>query len=82
MAVNKVWVFAEGGDGKVTSATLEMLTKARDVASTVEAVYSGPDAPYLDLYGPPRTIRTIPYDRVVSGDGSLDVRGKAVFVGL
>jgi electron transfer flavoprotein alpha subunit len=42
--VQKIWVFAELGDGKVTSATLEMLTKARDVASTVEAVYAGPDA--------------------------------------
>ena len=45
-------------------------------------VYSGPDAPYLDFYGPPRTIATIPYDRAVAKDGSPDVRGKAVFVGL
>ncbi len=49
-------------------------------------LYSGPDSPYLDFYGPPRTIPTIPYDRALAGlaprDGSLDVRGKAVFVGL
>jgi electron transfer flavoprotein alpha subunit len=44
MTVEKVWVYAELGDGKVTSATLEILTKARELASTVEAVYAGPDA--------------------------------------
>jgi electron transfer flavoprotein alpha subunit len=37
----KVWVFAEVGEGKVTTATLEMLTKAREVADTVEAIYAG-----------------------------------------
>jgi electron transfer flavoprotein alpha subunit len=40
----KVWVFAEVADGKVSGATLEMLTKAREIADTVEAVYAGPDA--------------------------------------
>ena len=49
-------------------------------------LYTGPDSPYLDFYGPPRTIPTIPYDQALSRlagrDGRLDVRGKAVFVGL
>jgi electron transfer flavoprotein alpha subunit len=40
----KVWVFAEVGDGKVTSATLEMLTKAREIADSVEAIYAGAGA--------------------------------------
>jgi electron transfer flavoprotein alpha subunit len=40
----KVWVFAEVADGKVSGATLEMLTKAREIGDTVEAVYAGPDA--------------------------------------
>jgi electron transfer flavoprotein alpha subunit len=44
MALNRVWVFAEAEDDKVTSATLEMLTKARELASTVEAVYAGSNA--------------------------------------
>src|SRR5438876_8485480 len=39
--VDKVWVYAEAADGKVTSATLELLTKARELGSTVEAVYAG-----------------------------------------
>jgi len=37
----KVWVYAEADGDKVTTATLELLTKAREVADTVEAVYAG-----------------------------------------
>jgi electron transfer flavoprotein alpha subunit len=37
----KVWVFAEAVDDKVTTATLELLTKAREIGSEVEAIYSG-----------------------------------------
>jgi electron transfer flavoprotein alpha subunit len=44
MALNKVWVFAEvDTPGKPTSMTLELLTKARQMAGTVEAFYAGPD---------------------------------------
>ena len=38
----KVWVFAEVASDKVTTATLELLTKAREIGSSVEAIYSGP----------------------------------------
>jgi electron transfer flavoprotein alpha subunit len=55
MTLPKVWVYAEGEDGKATSATLELLTRARDIGDTVEAVYSGADAdtiaPQLGEYG-------------------------------
>jgi adenylate cyclase len=41
---------------------------------------------YLNFYGPPGTITVIPYDRItqgtVSSHASLDLRGKAVFVGF
>ncbi|HEV7864295.1 MAG TPA: electron transfer flavoprotein subunit alpha/FixB family protein [Acidimicrobiia bacterium] len=44
MALSKVWVFAEADTpGKPTSMTLEMLTKAREMADTVEAFYAGAD---------------------------------------
>ncbi|MGH9011338.1 MAG: electron transfer flavoprotein subunit alpha/FixB family protein, partial [Acidimicrobiia bacterium] len=44
MALNKVWVFAEvDTPGKATSLTLELLTKAREMAGTVEAFYAGAD---------------------------------------
>jgi adenylate cyclase len=58
----------------------------RRLLERLARLYAGPDSPYLDFYGPPRTIPTIPYDRALlrlSGqEGGLDVRGKAVFVGL
>jgi len=44
MGLSKIWVFAEAVDGKVTPVTLELLTKARELSDTVEAVYGGADA--------------------------------------
>jgi electron transfer flavoprotein alpha subunit len=44
MTLDKIWVLAEATDGEVTSTTLELLTKARELADTVECVYSGDDA--------------------------------------
>jgi electron transfer flavoprotein alpha subunit len=42
MALNRIWVYAEVADGKVPSLALEMLTKARELGGTVEAVCGGP----------------------------------------
>src|SRR5690349_21226473 len=47
MAVSKIWVFAEADGDKPASATLEILTKARELADTVEAVYVGANADAL-----------------------------------
>jgi electron transfer flavoprotein alpha subunit len=47
MAVSKIWVFAEADGDKPAGATLELVTKARDLAETVEAVYVGADAAAL-----------------------------------
>jgi len=44
MALSKVWVYAEADGDKVSGATLELLTKARELADTVEAVYAGTNA--------------------------------------
>ncbi len=44
MAVNKIWVVGETFQGKPLSITLELLTKARELASTVEAFHWGSDA--------------------------------------
>jgi len=43
MAVSKIWVFGQVANGAPTSATLELLTKARSLASDV-AVFMGGDA--------------------------------------
>ena len=37
MAIDKVWVLAEASDGKPSSLTLELLTKARELGGAVEA---------------------------------------------
>jgi electron transfer flavoprotein alpha subunit len=47
MAVSKIWVFAEADGDKPAGATLEILTKARELASTVEAVFVGTNADAL-----------------------------------
>src|SRR6266545_4858704 len=55
MPIGKVWVFAEADEGKASSASLELLTKARELGDTVEAVLidSSPDAivPELGEHG-------------------------------
>jgi electron transfer flavoprotein alpha subunit len=47
MAISKIWVFAEADGDKPTTATLEILTKARELADTVEAVHVGKNADAL-----------------------------------
>ena len=37
MSLNNVWVFAQVSNGAPTSATLELLTKARSLSSNVAA---------------------------------------------
>lgn len=49
-------------------------------------MYGSPDSEYLNFYGPPETITTIPYHEIVrrgseGGQSGIDLRGKAVFVG-
>ncbi len=41
MTLNNVWVYAEANGDKVTTATLEVITKAREIGTTVSAVYAG-----------------------------------------
>ncbi|MCC6338805.1 MAG: electron transfer flavoprotein subunit alpha/FixB family protein [Acidimicrobiia bacterium] len=55
MAIGKVLVFAEADGAAVSSATLELLTKAREIGDAVEAVIVSADAaavaPQLGEYG-------------------------------
>ncbi|MCY3618108.1 MAG: electron transfer flavoprotein subunit alpha/FixB family protein, partial [Acidimicrobiaceae bacterium] len=44
MALDKIWVYCEGGDDGVATISLEMLAKAREVAGTVEAFCGGDGA--------------------------------------
>lgn len=56
----------------------------RSRLKTLLSLYSGPASHYLNFYGPPRSIVTVPYHRVLNLDShpELDLRGKAVFVGF
>lgn len=47
MGLGTVWVFAEAEGDKPATSTLEMLTKAREIAATVECVYVGGNADSL-----------------------------------
>jgi adenylate cyclase len=44
-------------------------------------VYEGPEARYLNYYGPPRSIITVPYSQALRGE-SLSMFGKIVLVGF
>jgi adenylate cyclase len=62
--------------------------KFRTLSSLIH-LYQGTDSRYLNFYGPPGTVVTVPYyqilqDRQKSSAGSkqLDIEGKVVFVGL
>jgi adenylate cyclase len=62
--------------------------KRRRILRSFIHLYGGGVSKFLNFYGPPRTIPTIPYSRVLQigkdgqGDPGLsDVAGKAVFVG-
>ncbi len=59
------------------------------IITSLIAMYEGGNSDYLDYYGPPGSIHTIPfYEMLLRGAASpvaeqdIDLRGKAVFVGL
>jgi adenylate cyclase len=51
-------------------------------------MYGGENQRYLNFYGPPRTLRTVPYYQALrlgdnaAGQASVDLKGKTVFVGF
>ena len=61
MAIDKIWVFAQDADGAPTSATLELLTKARSLGGGVAAFVAGDgsSAAALGEYGASGCIRRV-----------------------
>ena len=63
------------------------LTSQSTLEQSVAAMYAGDAHPYLNFYGPPHTIATVPYQSVIRGTDpnlaadAMDFRGKVVFVG-
>jgi adenylate cyclase len=71
------------------SKTLLVDVKKNQVLKSLIRMYQGADSRYLNFYGPPGTITTIPYylallpqDKSVVTQKQLHFNGKAVFVGL
>jgi adenylate cyclase len=63
--------------------------KSRSIFTSLIKMYQSPNSHYLNFYGPPGTIRTIPYfelvqtrEPTVADEMHLDFKGKAIFVGL
>jgi len=71
------------------SKILSSDVKKKRILKTLVNMYQGPDSRFLNFYGPPGTIENISYYQLIKlGQGSvsnqmkLDLKGKAVFVGL
>jgi adenylate cyclase len=75
----KRFLNALGGDAELSG-------EERGLLAALARVYAGSDSRYLNLYGPPGTIRTISHRQVLEGQGppsgELGLRGTVVFVGL
>jgi electron transfer flavoprotein alpha subunit len=74
MGLSKVWVYAEAEGDKPTGATLELLTKAREIGDTVEAVFVGANAaavaPQLGEYGAAKVYAVDPGSTLVGVVGA------------
>lgn len=59
-------------------------TSERDLLAVLLRMYAGDGARYLNYYGPPRTITTIPFSSALLGEAGVDgsLRDKVVFVGV
>jgi adenylate cyclase len=61
--------------------------KKSQLVQSLIRMYQSDDSQYLNFYGPPHTIRTVPYYQIVATNGKTtggdepNVKGKAVFVG-
>jgi len=63
--------------------------KENQILKSLIRMYQSPNSSYLNLYGPPRTITTVPYYQVLqlgekagANQKEISLDGKAVFVGL
>ncbi|MFO7971863.1 MAG: adenylate/guanylate cyclase domain-containing protein, partial [Desulfobacterales bacterium] len=71
------------------SHVLSLDSKKKRIITSLVKTYLGPKSLYLNYYGPPGTIETIPYYHLIqhheksnTTQRHLDLRGKAVFIGL
>jgi adenylate cyclase len=71
-----------------TENTNQMSAEEIKVFRSLNIMYAGPDNRYLNFYGPPGTITTIPYNDIINGENSItgsalpNLSGKVVFIGF
>ena len=71
-----------------SAQTLSGSAQKRRVLESLIRMYGGPRNRYINFYGPPGTVTTIPYYQALAirdgmlGNKRVDLNGKAVFVGL
>ncbi len=70
------------------SEPLSADVKTHRLLKSLIKMYAAANSRFINYYGPPRTITTIPYHQALQlregtvGDKQMDLKGKAVFVGL
>jgi adenylate cyclase len=67
------------------SVSITREDKKNRLLKSMIKLYSGAKRHYLNYYGPPRTISTVPFHKAIAQDSSVsegEFRGKVVFVGL
>ncbi|MBN1225542.1 MAG: adenylate/guanylate cyclase domain-containing protein [Deltaproteobacteria bacterium] len=69
--------------------SVSIAPKKKQLLKSFIKMHQGPISRYLNFYGPPRTISTVPYYRMLQTESETtfnkkmhDVKGKAVFIGL
>jgi adenylate cyclase len=77
------------GDGAARGTSWSQDPRDTRIIQSLAKMYQGPDTRYLNFYGPPGSIPTIPYyralqlgDELADPDSQHDLRGKAIFVGV
>ena len=71
-----------------SAQTLSGSAQKRRVLESLIRMYGGPRNRYINFYGPPGTVTTIPYYQALAirdgmlGNKRVDLKGKAIFVGL
>jgi len=76
---------AEKIKNKLAQPDSPFVDKQKNLLSALLNIYTTPESLYLNFYGGFGTISTIPYHKVLSSDPanpSINVKGKAVFVGF
>ncbi len=72
--------------GELSRGTAELEVDEAQRIEALTALYGGEDHRFLNFYGPPGSITTIPYHVIAGGDTSSaaqpDLKGKVAFVGF